>query len=77
MLRKFVDSGRTLIMITHDIDFAADFSDDILLLINGELVQYGNKREVLKEGMYYTSTVHKLAGYRDVYTLDELKGCIK
>ena len=77
MLRKFVDSGRTLIMITHDIDFAADFSDDILLLINGELVQHGSKREVLKEGMYYTSTVHKLAGYRDVYTLDELKGCIK
>lgn len=77
MLRKFVDSGRTLIMITHDIDFAADFSDDILLLINGEIVQHGNKRDVLKEGMYYTSTVHKLAGYRDVYTLDELKGCIK
>lgn len=77
MLRKFVDSGRTLIMITHDIDFAAEFSDDIVLLLNGEIVQHGNKKEILKEGMYYTSTVHKLAGYRDVYTLDELKGCIK
>lgn len=77
ILRSFVDSWKMVIMITHDVDFAAEYSDDLILLLNGEVIQKGPKASVLKEGIYYTSTVHKLADYKEIYTIDELKGWLK
>ncbi|GKX67035.1 ABC transporter ATP-binding protein [Inconstantimicrobium mannanitabidum] len=77
ILRSFVDLGKMVIMITHDVDFAAEYSDDLILLLNGEVIQKGPKASVLKEGIYYTSTVHKLVDYKEIYTIDELKGWLK
>lgn len=77
MLRSFVDTGKIVIMVTHDVDFAAEYSDRLILLFNGEVVQQGEKASVLNEGIYYTSTVHKLVDYREIYTFSELKGWLK
>jgi polar amino acid transport system ATP-binding protein len=39
--------GRTLIITTHDDDFARDFADRVVILADGEVVEQGTAREVL------------------------------
>jgi len=39
--------GRTLVITTHDDDFARDFADRVIILAEGELVEQGVGREVL------------------------------
>ena len=39
--------GRTLIVTTHDDDFARDFATRVVILAEGEIVEEGNPREVL------------------------------
>lgn len=39
--------GRTLVITTHDDDFARDFADRVIILAQGEVVEQGKAREVL------------------------------
>ena len=39
--------GRTLVVTTHDDDFARDFATRVIILADGEVVEQGAPREVL------------------------------
>ena len=41
------DGGRTLVVTTHDDDFARDFADRVVILADGEVVEEGPAGEVL------------------------------
>lgn len=40
-------TGRTLVVTTHDDDFARDFATRVIILADGEVVEEGNPRQVL------------------------------
>jgi len=46
-LVELTRGGRTLIVTTHDDDFAKDFASRVIILADGEVVEEGNAREVL------------------------------
>lgn len=46
-LVKLTRGGRTLLVTTHDDDFARDFADRVVVLANGEVIEEGAAREVL------------------------------
>ena len=46
-LVKLTRGGRTLLVTTHDDDFARDFADRVVVLADGEVVEEGIAREVL------------------------------
>jgi len=46
-LRTLTAGGRTLVITTHDDDFARDFADRVVILAEGEAVEEGPAREVL------------------------------
>jgi ABC-type polar amino acid transport system ATPase subunit len=46
-LVELTRGGRTLIVTTHDDDFARDFASRVIILAEGEVVEEGNPREVL------------------------------
>ena len=46
-LQTLTSGGRTLIITTHDDDFARDFADRVVILADGEAVEEGPAREVL------------------------------
>jgi ABC-type polar amino acid transport system ATPase subunit len=46
-LMKLTDGGRTLVVTTHDDDFARDFADRVVILAEGEVVEEGAPAEVL------------------------------
>lgn len=46
-LVKLTAEGRTLVVTTHDDDFARDFANRVIVLAEGEVVEEGAAREVL------------------------------
>lgn len=46
-LRQLTAGGRTLVVTTHDDDFARDFANRVVVLANGEVVEQGDAHEVL------------------------------
>lgn len=46
-LRGLTTGGRTLVITTHDDDFARDFATRVIVLADGEVVEEGDPREVL------------------------------
>ncbi|MEN4645639.1 ABC transporter ATP-binding protein [Pantoea agglomerans] len=49
MLRIHQLSGRTIVLVTHDIDEALTLADRIVLMDNGEIVQQGRSVELLTQ----------------------------
>lgn len=76
ILKTLNDNGSTIVMITHDLDFAAKFCSNFILMFDGKIVSNGNKYEVLNNGIYYTTNMNKLFrdAYPDVFVLDDIKG---
>jgi energy-coupling factor transport system ATP-binding protein len=72
-LKKLNASGTTVVMITHDMDFAAQFCSRFLLMFDGQKASEGNAEEVLGSSIYYTTTINKLL--RDlsdnIFTLEQ------
>lgn len=46
-LRQLASEGRTLVVTTHDDDFARDFAQRVVILADGEVVEEGAARSVL------------------------------
>ena len=46
-LRELTAGGRTLVLTTHDDDFARDFATRVVILAEGEVVEEGDPAEVL------------------------------
>src|SRR5439155_2743523 len=46
-LVKLTEGARTLLITTHDDDFARDFANRVIILADGEVVEEGKAQEVL------------------------------
>jgi energy-coupling factor transport system ATP-binding protein len=65
--------GTTIILITHDMDFAGEFCSKFMLMFNGEKVSEGNAENVLEDGIFYTTTINKLLrnSQKNIFTLKQ------
>lgn len=79
LLSNLREQGVTIVMVSHDVDFAAEYARDIALMSNGTIIAAGNKYEMLQNSSYYSSQTSKLFhGIRDdVVTVDEGKVILK
>lgn len=60
LLRQLNQSGITILLVTHDTEFACMVSNRFWILYQGELLANGTKEEVFSDSLYYTTTIHKL-----------------
>ncbi|SHK22639.1 ABC transporter ATP-binding protein [Tepidibacter formicigenes] len=65
--------GKTIILVTHDVEFTSKFCDRACLIFDGSIAQVGSKYDVLTSGIYYSTQINKLfSGYVDnILTLDD------
>jgi energy-coupling factor transport system ATP-binding protein len=78
ILQKLKEREKTIIVVTHDIEFAGEYLENISLMFKGSIVQTGNKYEVLGKGIYYSTQMNKLFdGFVDnIVTLNDAKNII-
>ncbi|MGN0464267.1 MAG: ABC transporter ATP-binding protein [Acutalibacteraceae bacterium] len=60
-LRELTDSGKTVITVTHDIEFAAEFSDRCALFFDGKLLSVGAPNKFFSGNNYYTTAACRIA----------------
>ena len=68
------EKGITIVMVTHDIEFVAQYSDCCGILFNHEIIVYGGVREVLCGNDFYTTETARISSkyFKNILTFDEL-----
>jgi energy-coupling factor transport system ATP-binding protein len=84
LLKEYTARGRTVILVSHDVETVAEYVDRVILLSEGELVGVGSKYEVLSRALLFSPQINRLvqpfanrgiAG--DILTVDELAAVLK
>lgn len=52
--------GTTIIVITHDVEFAAEYAATIVLMSQGSIITWGSKYEMLSNSTFYSPQINKL-----------------
>jgi energy-coupling factor transporter ATP-binding protein EcfA2 len=61
-LGRLADAGTTVLVATHDVEFAAAFAKRALLLGDGRLIADGDAEDVLSGGWYFATEVARILG---------------
>jgi polar amino acid transport system ATP-binding protein len=48
VMRKLAEEGRTMMIVTHEVQFAGDVSDRVIFMDHGQIVEEGEPRAVLR-----------------------------
>ncbi|MGB8957298.1 MAG: energy-coupling factor transporter ATPase [Tumebacillaceae bacterium] len=56
-LQTYVAEGNTVVLITHDIEFAAEYADHLVLIDDGQIVAQGGPEEMLARGLFYSPQI--------------------
>lgn len=78
ILRGVVREGTGVVLITHDVEFAAEYGDRVIMMSSGRVVSDGPKHQVLGQSFFYTTQMGKMCrGYaQGVLTLAEARAAL-
>lgn len=65
LLRTLVDRGITVAVVSHDIEFSAEFADCVAMLFDGSVLCQGCPHELFLQNQFYTTAAHRMA--KDVF----------
>ena len=66
VIRKLRDSGVTVVLVTHDVEFAAVCADRCAMFFGGRIVSTGTPNEFFRQNSFYTTAVSRMTrGYFD------------
>lgn len=79
MLRRLRDDGVTLITVTHDVEFAAEFADRCGLFFDGEIISSDVPAVFFSQNSFYTTAANRMARslFPHVITAGDVVKCCK
>lgn len=74
--------GKTIVLVTHDVDFSAEYSDRCGYLFDGKIASIANAKDFFTQNTYYTTTAYRISRnfynnaitYCDLINLARLNG---
>ncbi|WP_425756101.1 ABC transporter ATP-binding protein [Ihubacter sp. rT4E-8] len=60
ILRRLVDSGVTIFMVSHDVEFCAEYADKCAMFFDGDIVSIGTPKAFFSGNSFYTTTANKI-----------------
>lgn len=72
ILYKLKEQGKTIIIVTHDIEFAAEYADRCGMFFDGQIVSLENPIEFFAKNSYYTTQASRISRgfYDNAVTVD-------
>lgn len=61
LLRRLRESGKTVVMVTHDVEFAAAAADRCALFFDGSLIAEDGPRRFFSDNTFYTTAASRIA----------------
>ena len=80
LLKQLTKQGISILMVTHDLEFAASYADRCALLFDGQLISEDEPHVFFSGNRFYTTTAGLIAGdhIRQVITCEEvIEACRK
>jgi energy-coupling factor transport system ATP-binding protein len=59
-LKELAEEGLTVVVVTHDVEFAAEYAGRVIMMFDGMLVCDGPKSRVLGTSMFYAPQMARL-----------------
>lgn len=78
VLKKLTDVGKTLFMVSHDIEFCAEYADTCAMFFDGQIVSVGKPHDFFPGNNFYTTSANKMARehFPDAITWEEVAACV-
>lgn len=79
LLKKLTAQGISILMVTHDLEFAASYADRCALIFDGQLISEDEPHVFFSGNRFYTTTAGLIAGdkIRQVITCEEVTGACR
>lgn len=61
ILKKLTAAGAAVVMVSHDVEFCAEFADRCALFFDGIIVSEGSPREFFSGNSFYTTSANRMA----------------
>ncbi len=73
ILRELTKEGVTVLMVTHDIEFCAKYSDHCMLFFDGYIVSEGSPKKFFAENSFYTTAASRMTRHlvQNIITCEE------
>ena len=73
ILRELAAEGKTVLMVTHDIEFCAKYSDHCMLFFDGYIVSEGTPKKFFSENSFYTTAASRMTRHlvQNIITCEE------
>ena len=71
LIEDLAGRGAAAVVATHDVEFAAEFAQRVVLLGDGVVIADGTAREVLSGGWYFATEVARMLGIDGVITPEQ------
>ena len=77
ILRRLIAQGVTILMVSHDVPFCAEFSHKCGLFFDGSIVAEGTPREFFSGNSFYTTPANRMARHLipKAVTVADIIGC--
>lgn len=77
LLKVLTEGGKTVVMATHDLEFASEYADRCGLLFGGRLVSLSSSDEFFSANDYYTTAAARITRpfFRSAVTVDRAVKC--
>lgn len=74
LLKQLTDQGISIMLVTHDLEFAASYADRCALLFDGQIISEDEPHEFFSGNRFYTTTAGLIAGdcIRQAITCEEV-----
>lgn len=78
VLKKLTKAGKTLFMVSHDIEFCAEYADTCAMFFDGQIVSAGKPHDFFPGNNFYTTSANKMARehFPDAITWEEVAACV-
>lgn len=75
VLNTLKQKGVTIVLVSHDIEFCAEYADRVALMFNGEIVAENDKKAFFINNTFYTTTANRMCRelLKDVVTVSDAK----
>jgi energy-coupling factor transport system ATP-binding protein len=66
-------AGAGVVLVTHDVEFAAEYASRVIMMFAGRVVSDGARHEILGQSVFYSTQIGKLCrGFSDgILTFEE------
>lgn len=73
ILKQLKSNGMTIVIVTHDTEFACDCADRCAMFFRGEIVSEASPREFFTENNFYTTAISRMTRgiYKNAVSLDD------